>query len=204
MLDPAVHAAARRRPSAFGAADGRGRHEAVRMRRPHDVSRAACGGRDSGGRSAGRGDPCALSRGARAGRRPRRGYEPFRRSASRQARRAALAREVPADHCDRSAGAHRGRPAGRAQPRDQRSGRALRSLLRAGSVFADRVHDRRQRRGERRRRPLSQVRAHRAQRAPRARRADHRRDRRIRRRRARQRGLRPARARQRLARDCSP
>ena len=49
--------------------------------------------------------------------------------------------------------------------------RAVRALLRARSVVADRLLDRRQRRRERGRRALPQVRAHRAQRAARARRA---------------------------------
>ena len=99
------------------------------------------------------------------------GTEPFRRRVAGQAGRAAVAGEIPPDPRDRSAGAHGGRAAGRAQPRDLRGRGAVRPLLRAGPVVADRLHDRRQRRRERRRRALSQVRAHRAQRPPRARRA---------------------------------
>ena len=98
---------------------------------------------------------------------------------------------------DRSGRAHRGRAARRAQPRDLRGGGAVRPLLRARSFVADRVLHRRQRRGERGRRALPQVRPHGAQRAPRARRADHRRHRRVRRRVARQPGLRSPGARQR-------
>ncbi len=93
---------------------------------------------------------------------------------------------------DRPADAHRRGPARRAQPVDLGRGRGVRTLLRARSVVADRMLDRRQRRGERRRRALPQVRPHRAQRAARARRAHHRRDRRVRRRRARRARLRSA------------
>ena len=56
-----------------------------------------------------------------------------------------------------------GRAAGRAQPGDLRGGRALRAVLRARSVVADRLLDRRQRGRERRRRALPQVRPHGAQ-----------------------------------------
>ena len=65
--------------------------------------------------------------------------------------------------------AHRGRAVRRAQPRDQRSGRALRPVLRARSEQPDRLHDRRQRGRELRRRALPEVRPDAAQRAARAR-----------------------------------
>ena len=94
----------------------------------------------------------------------------------------------------RPGGVHGRRPARRAQPGDIDRCRSARSLLRARPVVADRVHDRRQRRRERRGRALSQIRLDGAQRPPRARCAHHRRDRRIRRRLPRQRRLRPARA----------
>jgi glycolate oxidase len=84
--------------------------------------------------------------------------------------------------------AHRGGPAGGAQPGGVRGGGALRALLRARPVVADRLHDRRQRRRERRRRALPEVWPDRAQRDARAR-PDHRgRDRRVRQRGARRAG----------------
>ena len=61
------------------------------------------------------------------------------------------------------------RAARRAQPRDLRSRRAVRPVLRARSLVPDRLLDRRQRRRELGRRALPQVRPHRAQRAARAR-----------------------------------
>jgi glycolate oxidase len=69
----------------------------------------------------------------------------------------------------RSRGAHRRGAAGRAQPGDLRGGRAARPVLRARSVLADRLLDRRQRGRELRRRALPQVRPDGAQRAARAR-----------------------------------
>ena len=61
--------------------------------------------------------------------------------------------------------AHRHRAVRRAQPRDQRGGRAARPVLRARSVEPDRLHHRRQRRRELRRRALPEVRPDAAQRA---------------------------------------
>ena len=72
--------------------------------------------------------------------------------------RAAVDGEVQAHPAHRPAGAHRGRAARRAQRADLRSGCALRPVLRARSVEPDRVHHRRQRRRELRRRALPQVR----------------------------------------------
>ena len=123
---------------------------------------------------------------------------------ARSQRRAAVDGQVQADPLGRPARAHRGRAAGRAQCVDHRGGGAARALLRARPVVADHLHDRRQRRRERGRRPLSQVRAHRAQRPTRARRAHHRRGRRVRQRRARLAGLRPARARRPAPKGSSP
>ena len=108
-----------------------------------------------------------MPRGARAGRRPRRGYEPLRRSASRTSSGVrAVAGEVPADHLaiDPLARTAVVQPGVRNLAISEAAA-PLRPLLRARSVVADRVHDRRQRRGERRRRPLSQAWSHRAQRA---------------------------------------
>ena len=73
------------------------------------------------------------------------------------------------------------RAAGRDQPRHLQAPRAARLLLRARSVVAERVHDRRQRRREFRRRALPQVRLHRQPRGRRARRARRRQRRRHRR-----------------------
>ena len=66
---------------------------------------------------------------------------------------------------DRPARAHRRRAVRCAQPRHQRSRRAVRSLLRAGSVEPDRLHHRRQRGRELGRRALPEVRPDAAQRA---------------------------------------
>ena len=87
----------------------------------------------------------------------------------------------------------RGRAAGRHQSRHHQSGRRARLLLRARPVLADRLLDRRQRRGEFRRRALPEIRAHRQQRARHRDGADHRRGDPARRQAPRQRGLRPAR-----------
>ncbi len=123
----------------------------------------------------------------------RRGHRPVGRRDADPARRRAVARALPQDRRSRSVCAHRDRAAGRAQSRDLRSRRALRPLLRARSVVADRLHDRRQRRRELGRRALPEVRPHRAQRAARARRDDGRRRRRVRLARARRARARPAR-----------
>ena len=93
----------------------------------------------------------------------------------------------------RCADAHGDRPTGRAQSRHFRSGGAPWPLLRARSVVADRLLDRRQRRRKRRRRPLPEIWADRSQRAQGARRARQRRHRRVRQRRTRFPGIRPAR-----------
>ena len=119
-------------------------------------------------------------------------------------RRRAVAGEIQAHPVDRPADAHCRGPARRAQPVDLGRGRRVRPLLRARSVVADRLLDRRQRRRECRWRALPEVRPHRAQRAARARRAHHRRDRRVRRRLAGRTGLRPAGARSPEAKACSP
>lgn len=68
---------------------------------------------------------------------------------------ARFTRIVEVDSC-----AHGHRSARRAQSRDLRGRRAVRPLLRARSLVADRVHDRRQRVGELGRRSLPEIRAH--------------------------------------------
>ncbi len=82
--------------------------------------------------------------------------------------------------------------AGRRQPRHIQCRRRTRLLLRTRSVEPDRLFDRRQRRRERGRGALPEVRADHQQRARRRDGADHRRGRAARRQTPRQRGLRPA------------
>ena len=108
--------------------------------------------------------------------------------------------EAVAHPRDRSGQSFRARRTGRAQPRDLRGGGAIRPLLRAGPVVADRVQHRRQRRRELGRRALPQVRSHRAQRARTQGADDRRRRTDARRRDARQSRLRPARGVQRFGR----
>ncbi len=81
---------------------------------------------------------------------------------------------------------------------DHQGGRGRRLLLRARPVLADRLHHRRQRRGEFRRRALPEIRADHQQRARLRAGADHRRDRAHRRQASRRRRLRPARHHHRL------
>ena len=88
--------------------------------------------------------------------------------------------------------------AGRHQSRHHAGGRACRLLLRARSVLADRLHHRRQRRGEFRRRALPEIRHDHQQRARLRDGADDRRDRAPRRQASRRRRLRPARRHHRL------
>ena len=162
--------------------------ETLRVRRSHDVSRAAGRGRDSRERGAGGRDPApaATRRACRSSPAAPGPASPAVRCPTSAAIVLSMAKfRRIVSH--RSAGAHRRRPARRAQSGDLRGGSPVRPLLRARPVVADRLHHRRQRRRERRRRALPQVRPHRPQRPARARRAHHRRDRRIRRRRARQR-----------------
>ena len=175
MLDSTVQAElAAILPPAALLAVSRG-DEAVRVRWSDAVSRAARRGRAARERGAGRRDSEGVPRGARSRGRARRGDQPVGRRAARSRGRRAVAREVQAHPRHRPDRAHRGRAAGRAQSRDLRGRGGVRSLLRARSLVADRVLDRRQRRRERGRRALPEVRPHRAQRAPRARRAHHRR-----------------------------
>jgi len=115
------------------------------------------------GGGAARDGRAGVQRAGRAGGGARRRHGAVRRCAAARRRRAAVAGQVqPADR-HRPGQPHGPRGARRAQPRHQRGGGALRALLRAGPVQPDRLHHRRQRRGELGRRALPQVRAHGAQ-----------------------------------------
>ena len=99
-----------------------------------------------------------------------------RRRAAAGRRRAAGPGQVqahPRDRFRQPRGRHRAR---RHQSRDQPGGRTCRLLLRARSVVADRLLDRRQRRGKFRRRALPEIRHDHQQRARLRDRADDRRD----------------------------
>ena len=75
-------------------------------------------------------------------------------------RRSGRPRQAQSRPGDRLRQSLRHRAAGRAQPRHQPRGRGSRLLLRARSVEPDRLLDRRQRRGEFRRRALPEIRPH--------------------------------------------
>ena len=141
------------------AARGR-RHAPLRMRRADRLSPAADGGRAAGDRRAGAAHSENLFVDEGAGRSARRGNRPIGRRAAARRRRAAVDGEIHARAARRSARARRGGAARRAQRRDLRSRRAFRPVLRAGPVEPDRLHHRRQRGGELRRRALPEVRPH--------------------------------------------
>ena len=122
----------------------------------------------------------------------------LRRRTAACRRRAARHGQVQPHPRDRFRKPRRGGRTGGDQPRDQPGGRARRLLLRARSVLADRLHHRRQRRGEFRRRALPEIRHDHQQRARLRDRADHRRSDPHRRQASRRRGLRPARHHHRL------
>ena len=75
-----------------------------------------------------------------AGGRPRRGHRPVGRRHAARLRRGAVAGTLRPHSGDRCAGAHRARPARRAQSGGVRGGRRLRSVLRARPLVADRLH----------------------------------------------------------------
>ena len=100
--------------------------------------------------------------GTGAVRRPRRGHRAVRRRAARRGRRGDLAGPAQAGPGGRPGRPPRRRRTGRHQPGDHRGGRAARALLRARPLQPAGLHDRRQRRGELRRRALPQVRLHHA------------------------------------------
>ena len=140
---------------------------------------------------------------------PRRGHQggaargrhlAVRRRAAARRRRAARHGQVQPHPRHRLRQPRRGGRAGRHQSGGQQRGRACRLLLRARSVLADRLHHRRQRGGEFRRRALPEIRHDHQQRARLRDGADHRRGGPARRQASRRRRLRPARADHRLGR----
>ena len=122
----------------------------------------------------------------------------LRRRAAARRRRPARHGQIPSHPRHRLRQSRRRGRAGRDQSRGLPGGRARRLLLRAGSVVADRLHHRRQRRGKFRRRALPQIRRHHQQRAGLRTGADERRGDPARRQPPRFRGLRSARRRYRL------
>ena len=126
-----------------------------------------------------------------------------RRRAAAGRRRAAGARQVQAHPRDRFRQPRGGDRARRHQPRHQPGGGACRLLLRARSVVADRLLDRRQCRGKFRRGALPEIRHDHQQRAGLRDRADIRRDPAHRRQGRRKRRLRPDGDHHRLRRACS-
>ena len=144
-------------------------HGALRMRRPDRLPRAAAGGGAAADRAAGRRGAADLPCAERAGGRARRRHRACPAARCRTAGRDAVARQVQPDPEDRSGGLHRRRAVRRAQPGDQRGRGAARPVLRARPEQPDRLHHRRQRGRELRRRALPEVRPDAAQRAARAR-----------------------------------
>ena len=147
---------------------GRG-HAALRVRRAHRLPQRADGGGAARDGRAGAAHPAHLPCARCAGGAARRRHRALGRRAAARRRRAAVDGEVHARAAPRPARAPRGRAAGRAQRGDLGRGGALRPVLRARPLEPDRLHHRRQRRREFRRRALPQVRPHGAQRAARAR-----------------------------------
>ena len=142
----------------------------LRMRRSDGVPGAAHGRGAAEDRGAARGDACAPVTGCVS-----RSWHAARARVFRAARlphrcgRHAVAREIQQDPLARSAVLYgRGSVRG-AQSGDKRGGGSLRPLLRARPEQPDRLHHRRQRRREFRRRALPEVRPDLAQRAARAR-----------------------------------
>ncbi len=150
------------------------RSRAVRVRRPVSVSQHARRGGVAGKRGAGRRGPAAVppAQGGRCG--TRRRHRAVRRGLAGRRRGAAGAGQAKPHQAHRPTGAHGGSRAGGAQSGDFRGRRAARSLLRARSVVADCLLDRRQRGGKLRRRALPEIRADGAQ-HPQAACVDHRR-----------------------------
>ena len=125
------------------------------------------------------------------------------RRAAAHRRRAARHGQVQPHPRDRLRQPRGGGGAGRDQSRGHPGGGARRLLLRAGPVLADRLHHRRQRGGEFRRRALPEIRHDHQQRARLRAGADDRRDRAHRRQASRRRRLRSARASSPARRGCS-
>ena len=170
----------------------------LRVRRAGALPRHAGPGRHPRGRRAARRDRAGVRRAPGALRRPRLRHRPVRRGAAARRGRADRDLEDAHDHRRTPRGPARCRRARRDQPRRHQGRDARGLLLRAGPVEPADLLDRRQRRGELRRRALPEVRLHHQPRPRRRLRHRRRRHRPARRRRARQPGLRPARRRRRL------
>ena len=125
--------------------------------------------------AAGRGGAALLPRRRHPGGAARRRHLAFRRRAAARRRRAARHGQVQPHPRDRLRQPGRGGRAGRHQSRRHQRRRRRRLLLRARSVLADRLHHRRQCRGEFRRRALPEIRHDHQQRARLRNGADHRR-----------------------------
>ena len=178
----------------------RRRHAAVRERRAHSLPPASHGRRAAGNDRAGRCRARLLPSRGRAGRSARGGDLAVRRCVAARRRRAARHGQVQPYPRDRLRQPCRRGRVGRDQSRGDAGGRTRRLLLRARSILADRLHHRRQRGGEFRRRALPQIRRHHQQRARLRTGADDRRNFAARRQASRRRRLRSARHRHRLRR----
>ena len=169
----------RRRAAHHRAGRGRDRrgagNEAVRERRPHRLSADPHGGGAAGDDGAGRRGAALLPRRRHQGGAARRRHLAVRRRAAAGRRRAARHGQVQPHPRDRLRQPRRRGRARRHQSGGHRGGRARRLLLRARSVLADRLHHRRQRGGEFRRRALPEIRHDHQQRARLRDRADERR-----------------------------
>ena len=178
----------------------RARNEALRNRRADRLSSASHGGGAAGDHRAGFAGAALLPRRRHQGGAARGRHLALRRRAAAGRWRAARHGQVQPHPRHRLRQPGRGGGAGRHQSGGEQRGRACRLLLRARSVLADRLHHRRQRGGEFRRRALPEIRHDHQQRARLRDRADHRRSAAPRRQASRRRGLRPARADQRFGR----
>ena len=154
----------------------RGRNAALRVRRPDGLSPAADGRGAAGHHRAGLAGPEILLRAGHQGGAARLRHLAVRRRAAAGRRRAAGPGQVQAHPRDRFRQPRGGDRARRHQSRHQPGGGACRLLLRARSVVADRLLDRRQCRGKFRRRALPEIRHDHQQRAGLRNRADDRRD----------------------------
>ncbi len=179
---------------------GRARDAALRIRRAHRLSPIADGGGAAFDHAAGVGRAALLPRQQYQGGAARRRHLALRRRAAAGRRRAARHVEIQPHPRDRFRQSRRGGRARRHQSRHFQRGRASRLLLRARSVLADRLHHRRQYRGEFRRRALPEIRHDHQQRARSRNGADDRRGPAHRRQASRFRRLRSARHRHRLGR----
>ena len=135
------------------------------IRRAHRLSPTADGGGAAGDDRAGLRSAALLPRRRHQGGAARGRHLAVRRRAAARGRRAARHGQIQPHPRDRFRQPRRGGRARRHQSRDHARGRACRLLLRARSVLADRLHHRRQCRGEFRRRALPEIRHDHQQRA---------------------------------------